>query len=530
MATVQGQYKGQNIYAGSDAEVAAQMRAIDAQSAQTQAPQNPKPIPATSTAPAQQPVAVTPYTPPPSAPPDLKTLEATTAAPYVAEENKLKAEGDSFQQSIENILQKQTTQAARQAELEGQVGIPDLNRSLVEIQNQIRSLNAEAFSATTNAEGRAAPMFAIQGEQERIQRLNSARQYGLAATAQAMQGSLALAQDSIERAMKAEFGGLDAQVNYYKFLLDNNRDKLAQIDEKKAKAFELALAERTEMIANQKEQKSQIYQLAMQAAQTNAPAALISQLLNSQSVDQALMLASQSGIFAPTGEDGFTLSEGQARYDAQGNIIASRGKTSAGGGFGQGISFGTATEANIFNGIVNRYNADPIIKAAERGNALDFYIQQVKSDPASAGNQLNLIYSYIKGLDTDSAVREGEIELVRSIQSYTQAAQNAVERINQGKPVSAQTALELAAGAEKIVQQLRAAAERQQAKYTSQANANPGSISNAWQQFLGGTEQPEAQQQFSYTSIASEADELFPDEQTQEYPSLYSRFMNWLGN
>lgn len=339
--TIQGQYKGQNIYAGSDAEVAAQMRAIDAQSAPK--PQPAAPIPATSSAPPQQPLAVQPQQAAPYVPPDIKTLEAGIATSYAPQEQQLKSEGDSFQQSIQNILQKQTQEASRTAEIEGQVGIPDLNRNLNEITNQIRSLNAEAFSATQNAEGRAAPMFAIQGEQERIQRLNAARQYGLAATAQAMQGSLALAQDTVERAIKAEFGGLDAQLKYYSYLYENNRDKLQQIDEKKARALEIALQDRAEMIANQKEQKSQIYQLAMQAAQNNAPAALISQLLNSRTFDDALLAASQAGILAPTADGGFTLSAGQTRYDANGNVIA-RNTGVGGGGTG---SVGAASGVGI---------------------------------------------------------------------------------------------------------------------------------------------------------------------------------------
>jgi hypothetical protein len=545
MATTQGAYKGQTIYAGSDEYVQQQMKAIDSGTSsvaplgtqerstqllsQAQALLNPKPIPATTTQPPQQAVTITPPPTTPIAPPDIKTIEQGIASQFAGQEKPLQDREATLEKTIADILLKQTTEGTRTAELENQVGIPDLAKNLTEIQNQIRALNAEAFTQTQNQEGRLAPTFAIAGEQERIQRLNSARQYGLAATAQAMQGSLALARDSVDRAIKAEFGGIESQLKYYEFLYNNNRDKLIQIDEKKAKALELALGERTSQIAEQKETRTQIYNLALGLAQNGASSALISQLLNSPNLDTALQAAVQSGLIAPTEDGGFTLSAGQTRYDANGNVIAARADKPGGGGFGTGISFGTATEANIFNGIVNKYNADPIIQASNRANALDFYIQQIKANPASAGNQLNLIYSYIKGLDTDSAVREGEIELVRSIQSYAQSAQNAIERITQGKPVAAQTALELASGAEKIVEQLRAAAQRQQQKYTSQANANPGSISNAWQQYLSGSQTTSQQpEQVSYTSLANEADNLFPDEQPAT-GSLWSKFTSWLG-
>lgn len=79
MATVQGQYKGKDIYAGDDAYIAQQMRSIDAASQPvTPAPQpQASPVPQATTAPAASPMAPTPYTPPQKTTPPAQQTQAT---------------------------------------------------------------------------------------------------------------------------------------------------------------------------------------------------------------------------------------------------------------------------------------------------------------------------------------------------------------------------------------------------------------------------------------------------------------------
>lgn len=347
MATVQGQYKGKDIYAGSDADIQKQMQAIDAgstqlgtqahsasllQQAQTLLNSSKAPAPIT---PQQMQAPAAPYQAPPQvatpvAPPDMNTLITEANATVGYDPNAAKALQDkenSLLGEIEGIINKQATEGARTAELENQLGVPDLNKNLTEIQNQIKALNAEAFQQVQNQEGRLAPMFGIVGEQERIQRLNSARQYGLAATAQAMQGSLALAQDSIERAIKAEFGGLEARLKYQELLLNLNRDKLSAADQKKTQALELALTEKTRLLQEQQQNRTGVYEVMTAAAQNGAPANVMSLMQKAQTPEQALAIASQYGVFIQNTYKTGTDANGnlvEFQLDPQGKVISSR--------------------------------------------------------------------------------------------------------------------------------------------------------------------------------------------------------------
>lgn len=85
---------------------------------------------------------------------------------------------------------------------------------------------------------------------------------------------------------------------------------------------------------------------------------------------------------------------------------------------GVGTSGLSTSEANIFNSMVSKYNSSPLIAAADRTIVLKSAVNEVKKDPTNGAKQLSLVYAYIQALDTyQSAVREGELALVNSLQS-----------------------------------------------------------------------------------------------------------------
>lgn len=287
-APIYAQQGGQGTYTGTAEQNTFLLGKLQAPPAQTGVPSPtvPTTIGASNLQGTTQPMQIPPYQAPQQNVPDINTLLAQFNAPSADQSAAQGEQGDILAQT-KAILDKQGSQGARQSELEGQLGVPELNKNLVEIQNQIRALNAEAFQQTQNQEGRLVPQMAIVGEQERIQRLNAARQYGLAATAQAMQGSLALAQDSVERALRSEFSGLESQLKYQQTLLELNRDKLSKADQKKTQALEIALGERGRLLEQQKADKKQLYDIVVAAAQNGAPPALLNQAMQGN-LDTAL--------------------------------------------------------------------------------------------------------------------------------------------------------------------------------------------------------------------------------------------------
>jgi hypothetical protein len=220
-----------------------------------------------------------------------------------------------------------------------------------------------------------------------------------------------------------------------------------------------------------------------------APQDVIQKVISSKSINDAYSAAGNYGAGGAgiIGEYNFYKAQAEAAgqvpvdFNTYQNQDANRKKSIAAAGIaGSDLS---TKEAAVFNRIVDKYNASPAIKALDKANLLKNIADEVISNPSSATNQLALIYSYIKGLDTDSAVKEGEIDLVRSIQSYTQKFQNSFERITNGKPITSAVAIDIANGAKKLITSIEDTARRKEADFKAQAKVNGTGVFNAWNDY-----------------------------------------------
>lgn len=170
-------------------------------------------------------------------------------------------------------------------------------------------------------------------------------------------------------------------------------------------------------------------------------------------------------------------------YDNKGNVvkkvdIGASTKTS-------GIAGLTTQQATLFNSIVSQQNRSPLIQAADRTPVLSSSIQAIKQNPSSGTLQLNLAYSYIQALDTyQSAVREGELGLVNSIDSKIGGLQNSVQQIQNGQIVRPEVALQIASAAENIVNTINTAARAKAQSFQSQAEVL--GLGDAWAEYTGG--------------------------------------------
>lgn len=124
---------------------------------------------------------------------------------------------------------------------------------------------------------------------------------------------------------------------------------------------------------------------------------------------------------------------------------------------------------NVFNNIATKYNTNPFVQADQSSPIIQSAIDAIKANPNSGSAQLRLLYGFIKNLDPNSAVREGETALATSLVSYTGLLENALARIQAGQIVDASTALELARGAEELQRAVHAAAVKAYNNYQAQA-------------------------------------------------------------
>jgi len=186
----------------------------------------------------------------------------------------------------------------------------------------------------------------------------------------------------------------------------------------------------------------------------------------------------------PKPPEAFTLSEGQARYDAEGKLIASRAKTYAPKAVPIPGNM-TPGQVSAFNSIVGKYNASPLIQAADRTVVLENSIKEARNNPGDGAQQLNLVYSYVQALDTyQSAVREGELALVNSIDSKVGKLSNFITQVQDGQIVRPEVANEIANAAENLVGTIKDGAKKKAKSFESQANTV--GLGTQWQQYTSG--------------------------------------------
>ncbi len=143
-----------------------------------------------------------------------------------------------------------------------------------------------------------------------------------------------------------------------------------------------------------------------------------------------------------------------------------------------------AKQTQNFITISTKYQADDIVKNASKTEGAIAIADQVLADPGKAGNQLKILYTLVKNLDPDSAVREGELDLASKTQSYLGKFGTSLERINKGKLLSKAATIELANATKDLAQIWESVVRNRTQLYTSQANV--AGIGSAWQEYING--------------------------------------------
>jgi len=144
-------------------------------------------------------------------------------------------------------------------------------------------------------------------------------------------------------------------------------------------------------------------------------------------------------------------------------------------------------ETQNFLAISNKFQADSIMQAGNKGAAAIEIANDVIKNPGSAGNQLKILYTLVKNLDPDSAVREGELSLASQTQSYFDKFKTSFDRLSKGKLLSETATKELAEATKDLAQNWFDAAERREKQYVSQANV--AGVGEAFDEYLKGFEQ-----------------------------------------
>lgn len=161
-----------------------------------------------------------------------------------------------------------------------------------------------------------------------------------------------------------------------------------------------------------------------------------------------------------------------------GQTVADLGKA------GSSIGDMTSGQASAFMTITNKYQADPIVNQGLKGIQAASIADQVIADPYRSTNQLKALYSLMKNLDPDSAVREGEVQLAQKTQSFWESFKTSLDRAVNGQIMSPDAARDLAIATKELAQTWSEAAKRRQAQYASQADVV--GVGDPFMEYIGG--------------------------------------------
>lgn len=144
----------------------------------------------------------------------------------------------------------------------------------------------------------------------------------------------------------------------------------------------------------------------------------------------------------------------------------------------EGTDLNTKDRA-VFNSIVDKNNASPAIKALDTIQTLKNSVAAVKANPQASADQLWLMYSFIKGLDPNSAVREGEITLANNLNSFGDKVELFKDKIMNREILTRKASLDIADTAEKIVKSIEDTAATKRKSLLAQARQNGTNVFKA---------------------------------------------------
>lgn len=149
---------------------------------------------------------------------------------------------------------------------------------------------------------------------------------------------------------------------------------------------------------------------------------------------------------------------------------------------GSGLS---GPQLSAFNSLADKQNKSPLIEASDRTVVLKDTISRIKADPSNGAQQLNLVYSYIQALDTyQSAVREGELGLVSSIDSKIGQFTSSIQKIQNGQIVRPEAILQMANAANDLVNTIERGATSKRQQFKSQADVQ--GLGDVWGKYMQG--------------------------------------------
>jgi hypothetical protein len=289
-----------------------------------------------------QPVTENPYVSPKDVPiPQVANLNSDISqfTPATLSPEQQKAQG--MTNDLQTLIDQLAGKSAYKTQMETQYNIPELTKTQNDLTTQLQGIKNEQAQIPLQLQQNAAErgVTTVQlGRQENSRlRTSAIAALGVSTLLEASRGNLQTASDMVTRAVDARFGPLEEEINakMQNLQLIMQSPQFTLDEKNQAAKMQQQLTQQAQQLADQKEEQSQVWNIATTAAtnianfipsqQYQTAAVALNAIQNSPTKEAALQIAATTGLMqsgTAASDAGFTLSEGQTRYDALGKIIA----------------------------------------------------------------------------------------------------------------------------------------------------------------------------------------------------------------
>jgi hypothetical protein len=205
----------------------------------------------------------------------------------------ISAERKTLADRLKTSMDELGGRAERTAALSAEAGIPESTKKLQDLNTQIATLTAQFDKGISAIENQDATGLSttIAGKAGELRRQKAVEIGALASVAQALSGNIDLARQTIKDTVELEYQDKQAEVDALKAQLDLNYDEMTSAEKKKADQQKLFLDAKQDAIDEEKTTKTNVYNLALKAAENGADTATIQNITKSGSLDEAIRAA-----------------------------------------------------------------------------------------------------------------------------------------------------------------------------------------------------------------------------------------------
>ncbi len=149
----------------------------------------------------------------------------------------------------------------------------------------------------------------------------------------------------------------------------------------------------------------------------------------------------------------------------------------------------TTKQQTALLNITNKYSNDATINQGLSAIQIKNLTKAIDASPNSAGNQLIALYTLVKNLDPNSAVREGELDLAQRTNTYLGKFQDSLTKLSTGRILNPTALKELTAATNLLADEWVKTAQRRQNQFKSQANVF--GLAEPFNDYVTGYENPD---------------------------------------